>query len=155
MSHCHLVSNITVAAPKFTYLQGQSLRRTVSLCLIALAFAIVPLSVRAQKMQTITRAVRFARNRAVISGSARQYTRYVYTFRASEGQGFDVRITGGVTVTLLGPNPTYPLVEDETEGLTESLLKTGIYKIIVTNKREGTISVPFKLTMTLSVSEKY
>lgn len=155
MSHLRLALSIAVVTPKFPYLQGRNLRRTVSLCLVALTLVVVPLGVRAQEMQTITRPVRLVRNRAVISGSARQYTRYVYTFRASEGQGIGLRITGGVTVTLLSPGSTYPLVEDETEGFTDSLPKTGIYKIIVTNKREGTISVPFKLTMSLSASERY
>lgn len=125
----------------------------MSLCLIALA--VLPLCLRAQEMSTITRALRIVRGRAVVSGLARQYTRYVYTFRATEGQGFDMRITGGVSVTLLGPDPTYPLAEDETEGINTGLPNTGTYKVIVTNKREGTLSAPFKLRMTLSAPERY
>ena len=154
MSHHHLVSKTTVSAPKFNCLQGQNLRRAVSLCLVAFLLVTLPLIAPAQEMKTITRSVPLVRGRAVINGSARQYTRYVYTFRANEGQGISLGITGGVTVTLLAPGSTYPLVEDETEALTDSLPKTGIYKIIVTNKREGTLSVPFKLTMSLSAPER-
>jgi hypothetical protein len=127
----------------------------LSLCLVTLTLAVLPLGVWAQKMNTVTRPVRFTRGHAAVSGSAQQYTRYVYTFRASEGQGLDIRIHGGVTVTLLGPDSTYPLAEDETEGINTGLPNTGVYKVLVTNKREGTSSVPFKLTMSLSAPERY
>jgi hypothetical protein len=150
------ISHSTVSALPSHDLQARKRQSAVSICLMAFLLALLPLSVFSQATRTQPpRPVRFMRGHAVISGSARQYTRYVYTFRASEGQGFDMRITGGVTVTLLGPDPTSPLVEDETEGFNSGLPNTGIYKIIVTNKSEGTISVPFKLVMSLSEPEKY
>jgi hypothetical protein len=155
MSHHHLVSNTAVSAHKFNRLQSQNLRRAVSFCLVALMLAMLPLSMQAQEIHTVTRPVRFARGRAVISGSAQQYTRYVYTFRASEGQGFDLRITGGVTVSVFGPGSRAPLAEDETEGFNSGLPNTGTYKVVVTNKSEGTSSVPFTLKMSLSAPEKY
>jgi hypothetical protein len=156
MLHDQGIPDSTISVLPSHDVQARKRQSAVSFCLMAFLFALLPLSVFAQATRTQPpRPVRFIRGHAVVSGSARQYTRYVYTFRASEGQGFGMRITGGVTVTLLGPDPANPLVEDETEGFNSGLPNTGIYKIIVTNKSEGTISVPFKLEMSLSEPERY
>jgi hypothetical protein len=146
--------NFPVAAPTSHHLQARNLRCRISLCLVVLLLALLPLSALAQETRTITRPVRLIRGHAVINGSAQQYTRYVYSFRASEGQGLNLRITGGVTVSIVGPDSNFPLVEDETVGYSAGLPNTGIYKIIVTNKSEGTISVPFTLKISLSAPER-
>ena len=154
-------SNHAAASSRASRAARPAFQRAAARLLLTLALAVTlnlpaPLVARAQETRTVTQDVRFPRGRTtvILRGAARQYTFYIYKLRARAGQTMSVRITGSAQFSISPVTPpeadTEPL--EGAEGVRDwsgTLPDNGVYQVVVFNNREGTLSVPYTLEITI------
>jgi len=122
--------------------------------LIGCATVFTPVAANAQKGTVITKSVRFAKGKssAVVKGTAQAYTTYAYTLRAKEGQDMTVSLASpndNVYFTVFSPGGLGALSgEEDLTDWTDTLPKTGTYKIMVFSKSDvGASSFTLKISI--------